>query len=131
LARVFLDQHAAALDKRVVEFDADALALLMSYDWPGNVRELKNAVEFAIIRARGATITESDLPPEIAEAMRSDSLLARLSSDDREGLLAALERAGGNRKEAAQLLGISRATLYRRISQFGCAASGGEESPEP
>jgi transcriptional regulator of acetoin/glycerol metabolism len=97
----------------------ESLRLLLAYDWPGNVRELKNALEFAIIRARGTVIQPDDLPPEILADACADSLLENLSGDDRERLLTALERSGGNRKEAAQLLGISRATLYRRLAQYG------------
>jgi DNA-binding NtrC family response regulator len=130
LARAFVAQHSAALGKRVVDIDDESLVLLMSYDWPGNVRELKNALEFAVIRARNSSIKPVDLPPEIGEAVRSDSLLSQLSSDDREGLLQALERAGGNRKEAAHLLGISRATLYRRLTQFGCGSSADNDPSE-
>ena len=95
------------------------MGLLLNYDWPGNVRELKNALEFSVIRTTGTVILPDDLPPEILADACADNLLDRLSEDKRERLLMALERAGGNRKEAAQLLGISRATLYRRLAQFG------------
>ncbi len=124
LARAFVAEHALVMGKRLRNIDDEALALLLQYDWPGNVRELRNALEHAVLRAAGHSLAAADLPPEIRDALESDTLLGSLSSDDREGLLAAIERAGGNRKEAAQLLGISRATFYRRLSQFGLGEAG-------
>ncbi len=130
LAHAFLAEHAQAMGKRLWDIDDECLALLLQYDWPGNVRELRNALEHAVLCARGRTLALEDLPSEIHDAVRSDTLLGSLSSDDRAGLLAALERSGGNRKEAAQLLGISRATFYRRLSQFGLGESS-DRAPQP
>jgi DNA-binding NtrC family response regulator len=119
LIRAFVAGHVATTGKSVDQVSDETIRLLMAYDWPGNVRELKNSLEFAVIRARGTVIHPDDLPPEILADTCAESLLDSLPIDLRGELLAALERAGGNRKEAAHLLGISRATLYRRLAQYG------------
>ena len=119
LIRAFLAGHRATTGKAVDQVSDEARRLLLNYDWPGNVRELKNALEFSVVKATGTVIRPDDLPTEILADACADNLLDRLSDDKRDRLLLALERAGGNRKEAAHLLGISRATLYRRLAQYG------------
>ncbi len=119
LIREFLTLHSAASGRHVDHLSDETLRLLMSYDWPGNVRELKNALEFAVIRTRGTIVQIGDLPPEVVADGCADTILQSLSGDERDRLLEALARAGGNRTEAAQLLGISRATFYRRLAQYG------------
>jgi transcriptional regulator of acetoin/glycerol metabolism len=94
------------------------MAVLMDYSWPGNVRELRNALEFAVIRTRGSIIQPDDLPPELlgfAPAADADEPC----TDEAARILAALKRTRGNRTRAATLLGISRATLYRRLRELG------------
>ncbi len=119
LAASFLAQFATAGEKHVTELSHEAVRLLMDYPWPGNVRELRSAVEFAAIRARGAVIQRDDLPPEIiplpdvATSLAGDPL-----SDEKARFLDALSRSRGNRALAARLLGISRATLYRRLADL-------------
>jgi DNA-binding NtrC family response regulator len=123
LIRAFLAMHVATTGKEIEQVSDEAMRLLIAHDWPGNVRELKNALEFAVIRARGSAIQAADLPPEVVAETAADTILETLTGDERERLLAALERAGGNRTEAAQLLGISRATFYRRLAQYGAEAT--------
>ena len=119
LTASFLAQLSAASGKRVTEVSDDALRLLTGYPWPGNVRELRSAIEFAVIRCRGAVIQADDLPPEIFEpADLGGALRAHALGEDRARLLDALGRSRGNRARAARLLGISRATLYRRLSDL-------------
>lgn len=116
LTASFLAQFSAASGKRVTEVSQDALRLLMDYDWPGNVRELRSAIEFTLIHCAGTVIQADDLPPEIfpaAEAIAADPL-----QDERSRFLQALERSRGNRALAARFLGISRATLYRRLADL-------------
>jgi len=94
----------------------------MAYDWPGNIRELRSCVDFALIYSKGSNIQLADLPPEI----RGRQISARLETetplefagDERQRLLQALEKARGNRSKAAKLLGISRATFYRRLQEL-------------
>ncbi len=78
------------------------------------MRELKNALEAALIRASGDVLRADDLPPEIREASAS----APSAPEEAERIRAALEQTDGNRTEAAELLGISRATLYRRLDEY-------------
>ncbi len=123
LIRAFLARHSVTTGRQVDHVSDEALRLLLSHDWPGNVRELKNALEFAVIRCRGTVVQAGDLPPEVVADACADAILASLTGDKRSRLLGALERAGGNRTEAAALLGISRATLYRRLAQYGAGVS--------
>jgi PAS domain S-box-containing protein len=116
LAASFLAQFSAASGKHVSEISREAMRLLADYDWPGNVRELRSAIEFTMIHCTGAVIQADDLPPEIfqpADVIPGDPLL-----DEKSRFLQALDRSRGNRALAARLLGISRATLYRRLADL-------------
>ncbi len=113
LARSFLAASRARLDKPLDGFAAEAARLLLAHAWPGNVRELKHAVEFAAVRCRGSEIEVRDLPPELAA---TEAVAPQEAEPDR--IRAALREAGGNRKRAAEILGLSRATLYRRLKQL-------------
>ena len=101
----------------------EAMEVLRSYPWPGNVRELKNSIEFAAIRCPGQTIQVSDLPPEVLAVGQDANDLPVSPEEEKARLGEALEKAEGNRSEAARLLGISRATFYRRLSQFGLGSA--------
>jgi PAS domain S-box-containing protein len=120
---------AAFLDaERPLELRADVMTLLQAYDWPGNVRELRNTAEYMTIHCRDDVVRPAHLPPEIRGgrvAQPDASGAARPEADDaveRDRVLDALDRAGGNRTRAAGLLGISRATLYRRLERLGIRA---------
>ena len=123
LASAFLGQVRATMGKGVDQISPEALRLLLSYAWPGNVRELKNAIEFAAIGCKGQRITATDLPPEITRSQSHTPLSTYMppttNHDERAQLLRALNQASGNRSEAAKLLGMSRATLYRRLANYG------------
>jgi sigma-54 dependent transcriptional regulator, acetoin dehydrogenase operon transcriptional activator AcoR len=119
LAASFLAQFSAASGKRVTELSHDGLRLLADYHWPGNVRELRSAIEFAVIRCGGAVIQPDDLPPEILQPADFENVIpGDPLVDDKARFLQALERSRGNRALAARLLGISRATLYRRLADL-------------
>ena len=119
LAASFLAQFSAASGKRVTDVSHDALRLLAGYHWPGNVRELRSAIEFAMIRCEGAVIQTDDLPPEILQPADVESVIpGDPLVDEKARFLQALERSRGNRALAARLLGISRATLYRRLGDL-------------
>lgn len=117
LAESFLAEIRVVSRKPIAMISPAAMKCLKSFDWPGNVRELKGALEFAAIHSSGGTIHVADLPMEIqragSEVVSSDSKVPKVDSND--VLLQALAEAEGNRSKAAQLLGISRATLYRRL----------------
>lgn len=117
LAKHFLAQQDAALS-----FSADALRLLCAYSWPGNVRELRNAVTMASIFVEGPEIQPFDLPPEVCsgairEAAPSANSL-RLDDMEQDMVRKALEQTGGRQDRAAELLGISRRTLIRKLKLY-------------
>jgi transcriptional regulator with PAS, ATPase and Fis domain len=107
-----------------------ALAYLSRYAWPGNVRELRNVLEKAVLYSESKRLDAADfariLPQEsMAAPARTGQVtpLAQVVADaEREAILAALQAAGGRKSVAAQMLGISRATLYEKLSQLKLAA---------
>jgi DNA-binding NtrC family response regulator len=117
LARAFLADHRAATGRQVDVIGDEAMAVIMEHDWPGNVRELRHALEYAVLRSRGSVLRTEDLPPELL-ARRTDADQDGLGLDERDRLKAALKHARGNRTRAAALLGISRATFYRRLQEL-------------
>jgi DNA-binding NtrC family response regulator len=139
LAAHFLRKHTPK-NRTPPQLDGTALAYLSNYPWPGNVRELENAIERAVTLNQSGPITPADLPRKIftplAEApplAASDDLaplfagLPSIEEMQRRYLLHVLEAAGGNRKRAAEILGINRRTLYRMAARFGIDLQGGSE----
>ena len=122
---------------RALQFSPDALRALLSHDWPGNVRELENALEFAATVCRGQTLQPEDLPPEVLHGGGSHPADAATGSDpSRNAFAESGPRAGAaelgslaalldahrwDRGAAAQALGVSRSTLWRRMSAAGLA----------
>jgi DNA-binding NtrC family response regulator len=124
LVHGFLVRAAARMKKDVRAVSADAMSALMNYRWPGNVRELEHAVERAVILANAASIRLRDLPPEVTQKSRrhaGDDTLD-LHAQERTTIERALERFGGNRRQAAEALNISTVTLWRKMKQFGLSA---------
>ncbi|HEX8144829.1 MAG TPA: sigma-54 dependent transcriptional regulator [Pyrinomonadaceae bacterium] len=120
---------------RARSFSEAALSVLVAYDWPGNVRELESAVEYAAIRARGAEVAAEDLPSRLqgdhARRHQLESPLVALYSDlvsleelERRYLIYVLEKVGGNRTRAAEILGIDRRTFYRMAERFAIKLEG-------
>ena len=105
----------------------EALKLLLAHRWPGNVRELRNAMETAALVASGDTIGPADLPPGIAGETIPPSATGpiplpaprTLEEIERDAIRLALAQTGGNKKEAARLLGIGIATLHRKVKTLG------------
>ncbi len=129
LAQKIIEELNRQGGRQVARVAPAALAALTSYPWPGNVRELRNALEYAFVIGEGPVLVPSDLPSEIAEpSMAHDGLEApRVNApapaSDQESpevarIRRALERAGGNRQRAAQMLGVSRTTLWRRLREL-------------
>ena len=124
LARHFLERHAREAGRRLT-FAPEAERALAAHEWPGNVRELENAVERAVVLARGDAITPEDLLLEAGMAARESMPAAAGSLQDAldhaagERIRSALEAAGGQRNEAARALGIDRTTLYRMMKRLG------------
>jgi two-component system, NtrC family, response regulator AtoC len=155
LASHFLSRYGAEMRKRLEGFTPEAAGLLDGHDYPGNVRELRNLVERAAILASGDRVTEADLrfdrrvpdpvtlgptasmPDGRTEAWSLGRLLGgcpdsglRLEEIERSVLDEALARAGGNQVRAAELLGISRDALRRRMKRYGLE-NPGARSQEP
>ena len=119
LVRHILSEQRAITGRPVEAVSDEAMQAMLAYEWPGNVRELKNTLGYAVIHCAGAAIELEDLPPEVLERAPPVAAAGDLPPDARERIVAALARAAGERKAAAALLGISRATLYRRMAQYG------------
>ena len=127
LAFYFLKKFALAMGKPVDDIAPDALALLARYDYPGNVRELANLVERGVALARGGLLEAGHLP----ESLRSLTVrvastpppapaeLSSLEANEAAHIARVLEYTGGNRSQAADILGIDRVSLWRRIKRYG------------
>ncbi len=122
----FVKQFSQQLGKPEPEVSPDAFQKLLDYSWPGNVRELQNAIEYAVVLAREGMIgvkelpTEIQLPPELQQAERSAlprSGVQTLDDLERTAILQALAECRGNKKKAAELLGIQRPTLYNKMKR--------------
>ena len=119
-ADFFLDQANRELGKHIVGFDAEAVAALTRCEWPGNLRQLKNAVKAATLLAAGDYITCRELPAEVtAAAPAAPSFSLRDPASEEEQIRRALSAAGGNKSQAAKLLGIDRKTLYNKLHLYG------------
>lgn len=131
LAEEFLKKYNKKLHKQIRSISPDAQDLLLQHKWPGNIRELRNVCERLSVLATGDEITVEDVrrvldynpgatseqsPPSAPETARPAA--KSLSSLEREAILSALEKTGNNKAKAAELLGISRTTLWRKIKDF-------------
>ncbi len=129
LAKSFLAQQRVASGKVALEIGDEAMARMVSYHWPGNVRELRAAIEQAVVRCRGRRVEIGDLPSELVEMAQPSGEASGPPGDERARILDALSRTAGNRARAARLLGIGRATLYRRLDELGLDDAGRGEPP--
>jgi two-component system, NtrC family, response regulator HydG len=128
LAQHFLQRFAEKNRKPVKGFTPRSMDLLLKHEWPGNVRELENAVERAVILAQGEFLTERELPLSLSETVEAGNEIREdgrfglagetLESLERQAILATLEQAGGNKSETARILGITRATLHKKLKKF-------------
>jgi two-component system response regulator AtoC len=124
LADHFLRKYAAENKKAVSRISTEAMDLLLRYHWPGNVRELENILERAVTLSRHSLILPEDLPRRFrveANEIGASSLPSQISLTDLEKLYIkkVLDETGGNKKKAADILGIDRRTLYRMAARYG------------
>jgi DNA-binding NtrC family response regulator len=129
LAQSLLERCARDAGRAELRFDAAALDRLAAHDWPGNVRELCNIVERLVVFSDDAVIGAEAVDLELArsappQARRSARLVDRRADAERDAVVEALRRAQGNRTQAARLLGVSRRTLYNRLSELGVEGAG-------
>lgn len=127
LVTSFLKRFAQQMGKPDPEIAPEAFQKLLDYAWPGNVRELQNAMEYAVVIARESAIgvkelpAEVQLPPVLQQVERGNhQSSAGLNLDDmeRNAILQALAQTHGNKKKAAQILGIQRPTLYNKMKRY-------------
>ena len=123
----FVKQFSQQLSKPEPDISPDAFQKLLDYAWPGNVRELQNAIEYAVVLARQGLIDVKELPTEIQlpTALQQAELGAlprsgvqTLDDVERTAILQALAECRGNKKKAAELLGIQRPTLYNKMKRY-------------
>jgi DNA-binding NtrC family response regulator len=134
LAQHFLQTFAARMKKPVEGISAPAAQKLLEYDWPGNVRELMNCIERAVALTQTTHIVVADLPDRIqrhkSQTLVIDAAVDVLPLEDVEKryILRVLDLAGGQRSKAAEMLGIDRKTLYRKLNAWGVEDSAKESS---
>ncbi|HXZ20179.1 MAG TPA: sigma 54-interacting transcriptional regulator, partial [Candidatus Acidoferrales bacterium] len=141
LAHTFLDRYAPGEN---IHISAEAKALL-EYDWPGNIRELENSIARAVVLGDRRTVQLTDLPPSVRDAVGTASQEEasaapgrRPGSTDLEDIeyqtiLRVFKEAGGDKALTGKMLGISRATLYRKLKRYGIGfkPDEGDEAAEP
>jgi two-component system response regulator AtoC len=126
LAEHFLREAAERQQGRVFALAEEVRDLLLAYQWPGNVRELKSALFFAATVATDEAIAVKDLPPFIKGARAQEPTAARTLKHNEKALIAdVLERNNHNIKRSAEILEITRATLYKKILKYGIRRRGG------
>ncbi len=121
----FLKKCAQARDKQVKGVGEAALAMLVDYAWPGNVRELENVIERAVTLSHAEMIGADDLPVQVQGARGDRRILDEaaertlpLHEVEKEYIVKILEKTGGNKYQAAHVLGIDRKTLYRKLAEI-------------
>jgi two-component system response regulator AtoC len=118
LAEYFIRRFSRDMGKKPTRLEPDALRRLRDHDWPGNIRELQNALERAVIIATGS-IGVAQLPEGIASGSLARQEEGLLKTREREAIMLALKKSRGNRRKAADELGISRRTLQYRLKEYG------------
>ena len=144
LAREFLTEIGERFNHSNLKLDPETESIFLSYDWPGNVRQLLNVIQYAMIKCKGKTIEPIHLPPELLKTPINirpitvpltipsvsdiyiidddieveDGKVGRKPVLNRNSIIQALIKAGGNKAKAARLLGVGRATLYNYIKKY-------------
>lgn len=124
LVHAFINEFSQVDRKKVTGITPEALGILQYYDWPGNVRELRNCIESMVVLAKKPILDEDDIPAEIRRLQTDipvfsspDSL--NIKTMEKELIRGAIAQESGNKKRAAEQLGISRRTLYRKMEEYG------------
>jgi len=118
----FLTQFNKENDKNLEGFSNGAKQALLSYEWPGNIRELRNSIESAVVLSRSSVIEVEDLPPAVRLADKSSQLSLdvgiTLAEAEKQLIISTLVMCGGNKTRAAEVLGIGRKTLHRKLQEY-------------
>ena len=117
LAEFFREIANNELECSVTGLDAEARKTLLTHPWPGNVRELRQKIMGAVLQAQTGVVMKEHL--ELAVTKPTSPVSLRNDAEDKERILRALKQANGNRKVAAELLGIGRTTLYSKLEEYG------------
>jgi DNA-binding NtrC family response regulator len=124
LCYYFLKKYNLLMKKEVAEIGEDVFALLMNYDFPGNVRELENIIERGVALTNGNVIETSHLPEDLRELSiktfrKKEGKIPSLDEQEQAYIQWVLSEVGGNRTLAAQILGIDRVSLWRKLKKYG------------
>ncbi len=124
LAQHFLKLFSQRLGKSIHRISDAALQALVAYSWPGNVRELMNAIEHGVALCHSEVLEKKDLPPKIVydleeEQPSGDRGMSSLEEMEKNYILKVLQETGWNQRKACKILGLSKATLYRRLKKYG------------
>jgi DNA-binding NtrC family response regulator len=117
IARYFLGKYGQSMNKNVTDFSPQAMEMFTGYDWPGNIREVRNVVERAMVVAKGTQIQIDDISfpfpsPEMPSGGES------LEEVEKDQILKILNQTKGNIAQAAEILKISRLTIYNKIEKY-------------
>ncbi len=123
LAFYFLRKHALRMGRQVSEIAPAAMSLLCDYDYPGNVRELENIIERGVALARSSELSTVELPDELTEhaihiVRKKENKLPTLAEREADYIRYVLAECNGNRTQAAQILGIDRVSLWRKLKRY-------------
>ena len=123
MLNAFLDEFNRENNKSITGFDARSRSALYKYDWPGNIRQLRNCVESAVVMCSGNEITLEDLPPTVRGAAESNVIQVPvgISMAEAEKIIIQQNLASnqGNKSKTADILGIGRKTLHRKLEEYG------------
>ena len=124
LSYYFLKKYSALMKKNITEISPDVIALLMNYDFPGNVRELENIIERGVALSTGSSIETVHLPEDLRELSiktfrKKEGKIPSLEDQEMSYINWVLNEAGGNKTLAAQILGIDRVSLWRKLKKYG------------
>ena len=121
----FMRKFSGQIHRKLDGIEPEALQALMNYHWPGNVRELEHTIERVVLLGRESRIGLQDFPPSLvvrntnvlplADAVAKSYTLRDL---EKEYIMRVMETAGGNKTEAAKILGVDRTTLYRKLEEY-------------
>ena len=123
----FIKKFAAENEKEIIGIDSKAKAALLKYDWPGNIRQLQNCIESSVVMSNGKQIKLEDLPLSVSEytGQEAISIPMGISLEDAEKIIIMqnLSANKGNKSKTADILGIGRKTLHRKLNEYGLELS--------
>lgn len=131
LINSFLEEFNAENNKHIAGIDNRARSAIYKYSWPGNIRELRNCIESAVVMASGNEITIDDLPPTVSKSTQSESISipAGITLEEAQKIIIEQNLASnkGNKSKTADILGIGRKTLHRKLQEYGMESEGEEQ----